>query len=280
MGMKYSMKISLLSLAVCLGVMTSAGIAAAQGRGPLEVHMINVGDGDAIFIRLPDQTNLLIDAGREEYAEQIIEYLKSQRVTKIHKAVMTHPHNNHFGSFPAILEAFPVEKFYVNGDLEGAHEDYFDLLGQVEQRQIPTAILGRGQTVTFDDPAIGLKVLHPADHSASANGNSLVIWLSYGRTGFLFTADIGEAQQDEVIAYYPQVKAVNCVQVPHHGKDVSAWFAKTFKDKIFIVSTGIHKDKVPDLSPLRKLKGRILRTDLNGTIVVISDGNKVEVRSP
>ena len=89
-----------------------------------------------------------------------------------------------------------------------------------------------------------------------------------------------DSQQDEIVGLYPQMKSVNCVKIPHHGKNVSDLFAQFFTDKIFVVSTGVYGKSVPDLRPLEKLKGRVLRTDQVGDIVVSSDGRELKVIRP
>ena len=254
--------------------------APAVKKDSIQVHVINVGYGDSILIKFPDHTNLLIDSGTKEAAQAVIDYLRSQGVETIDKMVATHQHRDHFGGFSTIIDAFPVEKFYYNGDEKGAHEGYTELLDKVKKRQIPMALLGRDQSIPFDNPDIRLKVLNPPDHSGSINNNALVLWLTYGRTGFLFTADVEEVRQDDILKLYPELKKVNCVQVPHHGKSVSPYFADFFRDKIFFVSAGFYRGKPISVEFLDRLRGTVLRTDIHGTIVIESDGNKVSVLKP
>jgi competence protein ComEC len=255
-----------------------AGFTDEEGN-PLEVHFLNVGYGDSILIKFPNQTNLLIDSGRKEYGARIVEYLKAQGVTRINAALLTHPHDNHFGGFSAVFKAFPVEKFYLNGDNEHADKSYMPFFDELRGWRIPLTVLKRGQRVDSSASGIAIEVLHPDDFSGSANENAVVLWLSYGETHFLFTGDINDAEQDEMIRLYPKIKSADCIQIPHHGKDVSDVFAEFFKRRLFIVSTGVEDGRVPNLRPLTKLKGRVLRTDLVGPVVLKSDGKTVKIGS-
>ena len=260
-------------------VFVSFSCSLKKEKKLLEVHFINVGYGDSILIKFPDHTNLLIDAGRKDNAAQILGYLKSHDIKSIDRALLTHPHANQFGSFPEILKAFPTGRFYINGDEKNAEKGYAELMQQVNQFRIPVEIVSRGEIIPSKNKNISMKVLHPADLSGSANANSTVLWLTYGQTGFLFTADIGEAQQDEIMRLYPQLESVSCIKVPHKGKDVSDLFAAFFAGKTFIVSTGADRGRVLNLKPLQKLYGKIFRTDWMGNIVVESDGSRIQVRN-
>lgn len=81
--------------------------------GTLRVHFIMVGYGDAILIELPGKKNVLIDAGTQKYAPALLDYLRSRNIFEIDTAILTHPHDNHFGGFVDLLGAFKINRFFL-----------------------------------------------------------------------------------------------------------------------------------------------------------------------
>ncbi len=246
----------------------------------LRVHFMDVGYGDAILVEFPDKTVLLIDAGEAQYSGRIIGYLEGQGIKEIDAAVLTHPHDNHFGGFAAIMNRFPIRRFYFNGDEKNAEEGYADLTAGLKTR-VPVTVVRRNDEIPIGAGSrsgnIRIQILHPADLNGSANRNSIVSWLTFGRTSFLFTADIQGPQQKQIMELFPEIRSADAIQVPHHGGRISRKFAAYLGKKIFIVSTGKNKYNKPFARELEKLQGRILRTDRQGTIVLESDGKKVRV---
>ena len=78
----------------------------------LTVHYIDVGQGDATFIFLPDGTNMLIDAGTEDASDSLVDYIKDLEVTQIDYFVLTHSDADHSGGADEIFEAFEIKKIY------------------------------------------------------------------------------------------------------------------------------------------------------------------------
>jgi competence protein ComEC len=244
----------------------------------LNIHFINVGYGDAILIELPDRRVILIDAGDEEYAASLGQYLASRNIKNLTAAVLTHPHQNHFGGFLSIVKKYPIGKFYLNGDVRADGTGYDALMRDIEKRKIPKVILKEKDEILLGDNETRLVVLHPSKVAGPVNDNSLVLWLIYKNTAFLLPADIQKPQQDRLLERYPSIKEANGVLVPHHGGPITGRFANTFgEDTLFVVSTGPKKNGNPSLERLDKLKGEIFRTDLDGTVILKSDGKAVEV---
>lgn len=122
--------------------------------------------------------------------------------------------------------------------------------------------------------------MHPRILSGSANEDALSLLLTYGKTRFWLTADIQPRGQDEIIREFPEVLSADCVQVPHHGGVLSESFISMAKDKIFVLSTGKNEYGKPLTEYLDSLPGRLLRTDRDGDIVIISDGFSIRHDSP
>lgn len=242
----------------------------------LRVHFIDVGYGDAVFIELPGSANMMIDAGGKPYAPRLINYLRASAVRAIDTAVITHPHKNHFEGFSAVVKHMPVGRAFVNGD-ENAEEGYAELLKAFRRRHVPIEILSRGQKLDGLPPAIEVEVLHPGLLSGSPNDNSIVLRLTYREVAVLFMADVGPEGQEEVIARHRDIDKADCIKVPHHGGPLSDGFLQTFIDKIFIISTGSNAWGWPREEDLKKIKGKIYRTDHHGTVVLETDGRVIKM---
>jgi competence protein ComEC len=248
----------------------------SAGQPPLRVHFIDVGYGDAVLIEFPDASNMLIDAGSGDFAPHLMAYLRKKNVRRMDAVMITHPHENHFGGLNALVQEIPIRHFFHNGEPEG-EEGYAALLEQFKQRRIPIDVVRTGQKMDVSADFIAVEILHPRDLKGSTNDNSIVAWLKYKKTSILFLADIESAQQEVLLHEWEGIRDADCVKVPHHGGPLSGAFVRAFMDKIFIVSTGPNPWGLPRAEDLQKLRGKIYRTDQEGTIVVESDGVSVRV---
>ncbi len=245
----------------------------------LRVHFLDVGYADAILVEFPDQTNMIIDAGNESSGEKLTAYLKKRNITKIETVIITHPHQNHFGGLRAVMREISIGRFFHNGDRHG-EEGYLELLEELNRRRVPIGILRRGREIDSLPDAVTVEVLHPADveEGRNPNANSVVTYLRYGKTSILLMADIEEDQQTQVIGVYgATLKNVGCVKIPHHGGPLSDSFIYGFSDTTFIISTGFNPWGLPREEDLRRLQGKIYRTDQDGTIVVETDGENMTI---
>ncbi len=243
----------------------------------LRVHFINVGYADAILVQFPDHSAALIDAGEAASATDIEDYLKSAGIKHVPIAVITHPHQNHFGGFISLIEEFRFGEFFINGG-DHAEPGYTGLLALLKEKRIPIRTVKKGKNIQLPG-GLQLKVLHPDKLVHGVNGNALVTALTYEKVILLFTADIEEEQQKQLVKDNPWLKSARVVQVPHHGGPVSDPFARFFTDTVFVVSTGENKWGLPKDEDLLKLKGIVFRTDIQGAIIVETDGRDIKVIS-
>jgi len=241
------------------------------------MHVLDVGYGDAILIEFPDATTMLVDAGGKQAHTYLVEYLQSLNITQIHHAVITHPHANHFKGFFDVLRHIQVDRLFINGDVN-AEPGYEELLKEFRKERIPIRILQRGEMVPGLPNGIKMSVLHPAQRIGNPNEDSMVLYLQYRNISILLTADIGPKQQAEILALYPQIKQADCIQVPHHGDYPSDQFIQSFLNKIFVVSTGANSNDLPDEKHLEHLVGKVYRTDIDGTIIIETQGHDVFVK--
>ncbi len=250
--------------------------AAPHKTRPWRIYFVDVRYGDAIFMELPFLAGgLLLDAGSAKHASRLIAFLKAKDIHNIHTAIITHPHENHFGGLREVALQMPIGRLLHNGD-SNAQEGYASLLNDLQHKKIPTAILRRTQSIK-DLSIVTLDVLNPPDLSGSPNDDAIVLWIKYGKTSVLFLSDVGMQRQKELLRLFPEIRQADCVQIPHHGGPLSDEFIEAFQGKIFIVSTGPNPWGTPHEERLEQLGGTIYRTDRDGTVMIESNGHSLKV---
>lgn len=243
----------------------------------LTVRFMDVGYADAILVEFPGGTNGLIDTGSPESAPKIIETLKQHDIQELAFVVLTHSHINHFGGLEAMIDHIEIAQVYINDGTGEGDEGYIELLATLEKHSIPVEVLKYKQQISIDGSATKLQVVHPPQLTGSHNADSLSFLLTHAQTRFWLTADIQPEGQDQIINAFPEVLQADCVQVPHHGGQLSKQFKSMRADQIFVVSTGENIYGKPMADQLAVLPGWVLRTDQSGDIVIRSDGQSIEV---
>ena len=165
-------------------VKTSPSPTIAPTTDELEVHFIDVGQGDSILIDL-GETEVLIDGGGK--SPGVVTNLKNCVDGAIEVMVATHPHADHIGGLIAVLDAFEVEEIWLNGDTSTS-KTYQEFMSRVSAEDASIHEALRGQSIDVD--GLTFHILHPTEPLVGdINNNSIVLRLSYGDIDFLFTGD-------------------------------------------------------------------------------------------
>ena len=245
----------------------------------LQVHFIDVGQGDSILLDL-GKLEVLIDGG--ERSPGAVPYLKKYVDGSLEAMVATHPHADHIGGLMEVLSAFKVEAIWLNGDTSTS-QTYSDFMAavQAEGAEVHTARLGdriHAGELTFT-------VLNPASLDNTTNNNSIVLSLSYGEVDFLFAGDAEkEAEARMLTQSVVPVPDVEILKVGHHGSRTasSPGFLEAVKPEVAIYMAG--KDNqyghphAETISALEAIGAQVYGTDIHGTIVVATDGEKYTVQ--
>ncbi|MCG8403486.1 MAG: DNA internalization-related competence protein ComEC/Rec2 [Firmicutes bacterium] len=259
--------------------------------GRMQVHFLDVGQGDSILVRFPGGGTMLVDAGGWPGGPEenrlpgdlvVVPYLHRLGINSLDALVVTHGHEDHAGGVPAV-----VEKLAVKTVILSCAGEYRELPAFLKELQVPVHRAGAGQALRLDD-RVDVLVLHPGRHSSGAGGDnqndaSLVLRLEYGDISFLLTGDIEEPAQKELLAGGAELRS-NLLKVPHHGsRFFKSGFFETVSPEVAVIQVGDNNrfgHPAPEtLAALRALGARVLSTDRDGAVLVVTDGEELTVRT-
>lgn len=252
-------------------------VQAGMEEGGLKVYFLDVGQGDSILAEA-DGNFMLIDAGEREQGETVISYLKKQGVKKLNYVIGTHPHSDHIGGLEAVIKEFDVEKVILP-EKEHTTGTYERLLDAIEEKNLKVCIARTGDV--YELGSASFQVLSPGrSYGDELNNWSVGIRLTYGGSAFVLCGDAEKEAEEDMCQSGLELKA-DVLKVSHHGSSTST--SEEFLDRVrpdtAVISCGRDNDyghpHKETLEKLEKRKIQVLRTDLSGTIVAVSDGKSV-----
>lgn len=273
----------LLMFGVLLGLTGCAEGTAVSNipEGELEVHYLDVGQADCILLASEGQY-MLIDGGNNGDDDFIISYLEDMGVERLDMVVGTHPHEDHIGGLDSIIEAFDVDAVYMPSVTVDT-KTYQDVLDAVAAEGLEVQHPMAGDMLEFN--GLPVEVLGPVKEYKNLNNNSIVLRISVGDTSFLFTGDIENEAEFDILEEGYDVEA-DVLKVAHHGSSgssVEEFLANVDADYgIISVGTG-NVYKHPEAVTLKRLENYGIdyyRTDLKGTVVCITDGENISFDLP
>lgn len=259
------------------GCAINSGLSNTEFDG-LKVHYIDVGQGDSILIQVNNK-NILIDAGTGESTPKLISYLKNQNIKGFDYVIATHPHEDHIGGMADVIKDFNVSKFYMPKKVADT-KVFLNMVKALKSKNIKANVAKSGVNLSIG-PDASLKMLAPnGSNYESLNNYSAVLMLTYKSKKFLFMGDAEKLSENEILDSGSDV-ACDVLKVGHHGSNSST--SKEFLDKvtpkIAIISCGKNNDyghpHKATLTNLKKHNVKIYRTDIDGTIIIKSDGNEI-----
>ncbi len=286
----------LLASAVAIGVFP---FAPRWSPGKLEVTILDVGQGDSLFLVSPGGKTLLIDgggsfggfAGQELHVgsdpgeEAVSPYLWSRGFQKLDVVALTHAHQDHIGGLTAILQNFQVGALWVGREVESAAMVKLEELAR--KKKILFVHEMKGEKFSWDGVAgefLWPEISTGEVASNAKNNDSLVLRLQYGNRTVLLPGDAEEqAERDMLVENSEKILRADVLKVGHHGSknSTTAEFLKAVHPGVAVISVGEdnpygHPNQ--ELLDRLKLAGvRILRTDRGGAVHVLTDGNRLEI---
>jgi competence protein ComEC len=249
---------------------------ASQNNRDLIIHFIDVGKGDSTFILLPWGENILVDVGSPSGGVKVVQYLKHQGIKKINHLILTHPHYDHIGGIFYLESEFEILNFYDNGFSNFESEFYTDYVKYVRNNLLKYHILQAGESLNFGK--IYIEVLNPQlPPTGNLNTDSIVLRIIYNRIKILLTGDLDKIGEKRLLKSKVDISS-NILKIAHHGDNdaASEYFLKNVKPEVAVISISmIDRFARPNQNVLKRLNRigtKIYRTDLNGNIIIKTDG--------
>lgn len=246
----------------------------------LKVHYLDVGQGDSIFIELPNNETMLIDAAESYQSEKIINYLKNLNYQKIDYVIGTHPHTDHIGGLKDIINTFEIGKIYMP-KVVSTTKTYESLLMTIKDKNLKINTAKAGTSI-IDTDALKINILAPNNSTyTELNNYSVVTKITYGTTKFLFMGDAEKLSENEI----KEDVTADVIKIGHHGSNTSSSinFIKKVNAKYGIISVGLNnKYNLPKEEIITNWENygtKIYLTSINGTVTAISDGTNIKIES-
>lgn len=257
-------------------------------HGDMELHMIDVGQGDAVALRTPAGRWLLFDAGREWTGgdagrSTVIPYLR-RRGGEVMLFVLSHPHADHVGGGASVIAALHPAAYW-DGAYAGTSPPYRASLIAARDRHVMWKRVHPGDSLVVD--GVRLHVLAPDSAwmigLKDPNAGSVVVLAEYGAVRMLLMGDAERGEEERLIDAYGSELHADVLKVGHHGSSTSSTepFLALVRPRVALISVGAGNTYGhPSATVLRSLTAAgaaVMRTDLEGSIVCRTDGRTLEI---
>ncbi|MFC1571763.1 DNA internalization-related competence protein ComEC/Rec2 [Candidatus Margulisiibacteriota bacterium] len=272
-------RIAILSLAIISILFWNTALSDASTG--LTITVLDVGQGDSILVDCPSGKKILVDGGDIKMGDKIIvPFLRKRGINKLDMVILTHPHGDHVGGLPEVLEKIKVDSV-LDPAFDYNSNCYRRFLDLVKKNKIKYHIARAGQVLDFGQ-GVKAKVLHPSgqfSEETNCNNVSVVLRLEYGRFAMMLTGDNEEEGEEKILELFPEAAlASSILKVGHHGSRTSTsdHFLSAVNPQSVAISCGRkNKFRHPHKSTMQKFKStgiKVYRTDEQGAIVIKSDG--------
>ncbi len=272
----------ILMAAVLAGACLSVPIqSSAAGPDKMEVHFLDVGQGDSTLIVCGGHA-MLIDAGDDSKGTQIQNYLQKQKIEELDYFVLTHPDADHIGGAPVIISKFEIDKVFVS-NYEKDNKTYRKLIQALDDKRLSYTTPKVGAQYSLGTATI--TILAPGREYDNPNDASIALLVQNGNHKFLFTGDAGEEAEQEMLDSGMTLSA-DVYQAGHHGSKTSSSedFLEAVNPTYAVISCAEGNEyghpHAQTLNTFRANGVKVYRTDEAGTIIASSDGKKLTFNVP
>jgi len=252
----------------------------------LEVNFFDVGQGDSIFIESPKGQQILIDGGP---GSAILEKLAKEMPfwdRTIDLVILTHPERDHLAGLLEVLKRYKVENILWTGIVRDTQE-FKEWERAIEGEKANIKIAQSGQKITMLSGKLYIEILYPFENLTgqeikNSNNTSIVSRLVFNDNSFLFTGDIQKSAEKELTENGKELNS-DVLKISHHGGKTSSSneFIEEVLPEIAVISVGKGNSYGHPYQEVLDILGsygiRVLRTDQQGDIKIISDGENYEV---
>ena len=298
--LKVNKKLIIKTIAIALSItIISVATLNLLEEKKLKLYFVDVGQGDCTYLKTPSEKNILIDGGgnrdKEKYdvgKKVLFPYLLDRRVKKLDYIIVSHFDADHAQGLEAVIQNIKVKNIIVCKQASNSAL-YQEIIKLCKKKNVNIITVKRGQNIKIDK-YVYFEILHPGnimldDGKGGLNANAIVAkmycTIKNKTTTVMFTGDIEEKAEEELVKIYGDKLKADILKVAHHGSKTSriAEFLKCVSPKIALI--GVGKDNTfghPNsgvLSRLENINAKIYRTDKLGEITVTISKNKASIKT-
>ncbi len=280
-GKKYWLLVLVFVLLAGTAFLIYLDLQSLKPRG-LTFAMLDIGQGDGLYIESPTGTKILFDAGPPRKILSQLPLVMSPLNRRIDALVITNPDEDHIGGFLDVLKNYKVGAVFEPGTFNDS-KTYQNLEAEIKRQHIRDVLARKGMRLNIGGGAV-IDILFPDQDVStwSSNDGSIVAKLIYGNTSVMLTGD-ATAQTEKIVLKDNPARALTStiLKVGHHGSrtSTSSDFVKAVSPTYALISDGRdnkyghpHQET---LNTLAEFGAKVFRTDLLGTIIMHSDGQNV-----
>ncbi len=252
----------------------------ADGSMPVQVDFFDVDQGDCTLISANGK-HILIDAGENNQADRVVDYLEGKGIRKIDILIGTHPHSDHIGGLDAVINSFEVGEVILpklTDEQTPTTKTYLDLLTAIADQNIKVRRASAGDVIEIGGGR--LEIRGPLGEYSDLNNVSVVARFVYDKVSFWIAGDCSKAAESDLLVN-GKVEQTTVYKVSHHGSNTATTqkFLDALAPDYCVISLGAdnsyghpHKE-VSDR--LKEADIPVYRTDLNGTVTAHTDGTSI-----
>ncbi|MBY7142738.1 MBL fold metallo-hydrolase [Virgibacillus sp. NKC19-3] len=246
----------------------------SESQQDMQVHFIDVGQGDSMFIQTPSDKTILIDGGPPESGKKVVSYLEDHQIDEIDLIIATHPDIDHIGGLPYVMENIDVGQILDSGKLYST-KTYAKYVNQIRKQGIPIKIAEKNELLKVD-PLLTIRVLNSYEKEKDNNQSSIVLKITYDDIDFLLMSDVGIEQEKELMEDNELQSEV--IKVGHHGSNTSSSleFLQEVNPEVALLTYSIENDYGHPVDRvirnLHRINATIYSTATFGDVVFRTDG--------
>jgi len=259
----------------------------------LRVTFIDVGQGASALLETPCGAVIMVDAGGQlsffgdpgDIGKRVVlPLLRREGIKRIDLAIITHPHEDHFGGFIPLVNEITIDRMLVS-PVPGGSYHYEELLEQAKYEGVAIEEVREGQ-IWHCGPDLLLHMYGPPKElligtNCDLNNNSIVFLLQYDQVRILFTGDIEDAAVSDLLRKQKDLRA-DILQVPHHGGYMALMpeFLEMVSPKLAVIQVGSNPFGHPHpfiIESLKEAEVEIFRNDHHGAIIIETDGTDLHI---